>query len=58
MKGIGVMMRYPTLAETLKLNNNGSVTDEDLEDIVIQCIVSVWDDNEFVNTEDYPKEKL
>lgn len=57
-ESIGVMMRYPTLAETLKLNNNGSVTDEDLEDIVIQCIVSVWDDNEFVNTEDYPKEKI
>lgn len=55
---IGVMMRYPTLAETLKLNNNGLVTDDALEDIVIQCIVSVWDENEFINTEDYPKEKI
>lgn len=55
---IGVMMRYPTLAETLKLNNNGLVTDDALEDIVIQCIVSVWDENELINTEDYPKEKI
>jgi hypothetical protein len=47
-------MRYPTLSETLLLNSNGSVSDEALEDAVTRCIVSVWDSNELVNTEDYP----
>ena len=55
---IGVIMRYPTLSETLLLNSNGSVSDEALEDAVTRCIVSVWDSNELVNTEDYPHEKI
>ena len=55
---IGLVMRYPTLAETLILNNKGKVTDSDLQDIVTKCVVSVWDSNEFVNTSDYPTEKI
>lgn len=55
---IGVIMRYPSLAETLQLNSNGVVSDTELEDVVTQCIISVWDSSEFVNTADYPKEKI
>lgn len=54
---IGVEMRYPTLAQNIELyerEKNPSI----LTDVVIDCIVSIWNSEDFVTASDYPREKI
>lgn len=55
---IGVIMRFPTLEENLKLHEKDEINEEVLFDTTIDCITSVWNETDFVNTKDYSKEKL
>lgn len=55
---IGVIMRYPSLEKNIKLSEKTQEQDEILFETVIDCIESVWNSTEFVNTSDYPRDSL
>lgn len=55
---IGILMKYPSLEETLIINSKDTVSEDEIYDLVCNCIVSIWNSEEFVNTTDYPKEKI
>jgi hypothetical protein len=54
---IGVEMRYPTLAENIKLNAE-DVKEDVLMNTTIDCIVSVWNSEDYVTTSEYPRETV
>lgn len=57
-ESIGVIMRYPTLAENIKLRSKGEIDDIELMNLAIDCIQSVWDADDFVNTTDHTREDV
>lgn len=55
---IGVVMRYPDLAVSMKLGKVKDIDGQLMFDTVVNCVESVWDSDEFINTKDYKKTDL
>lgn len=55
---IGVKMRYPTLAENIKLFETKNKDSEILVQTVARCVEMVWDANEMVDTSDYTEAQI
>lgn len=55
---IGVVMRYPSLAETIKLYEKTPLDEILLAEIAGNCITDVWNEEEMVSTKDYNREVL
>jgi len=49
---VGIIMRYPTIGELIKLENMSAV------EAVIACIESIYDGDEIFNKDDHTKEEL
>lgn len=57
-ESIGVVMRYPTIEESIKLYSTDKIDEVILSEIAGNCISEVWDENDLVSTKDYPKETV
>lgn len=55
---IGVIMRYPTLEESLKLYASKPMNEVLLTEIAGNCITDVWNEEDMVSTKDYSRETL
>lgn len=54
---IGVMMRYPSIEQVLKMRDQ-DYADSVVYDVVVDCIASVFNATEFVDSKDHPRESI
>jgi hypothetical protein len=48
-------MRWPSINQIFSIYNKDILDDTDLYDIVIDCIDSVWNDEDVIKADDYPR---